>query len=1003
MIDIKCAFSTPIHRCSAVIAVAAALAPLTTVYAQVTLTEIKRFNLDAIVSATTSDGSANDRYVGNNVNSVAWNGSRLFVAGFVNSSEAGFDNQGIIEIQNTGANGIVTSGNVQYGGRFGFTPGLNQRGYTGLALSGNRLFASLDLGSGFPANVAPGMAGYDISGTTPVQSWALNNVRGSVHVAMDPGYVVSGSSQGGAGVAWGTFASGSTSRILSNPANGAYIYTGTATGTTAQGLQWWTVPPMPGSPRSLSFDPDTGDVYGRTGNWVTKAARTGTNSAATPTAIWNTFTSSDRVLGQNLAFMSNTTNGDLVVFNERSDSGYPQTFVQSVTLIDSNGAAQSVSWNFLTGTGSGYTTVTKTGWYDFAFDPATQTLAVAQPQEYRVSIFKLGAPDPSTQLRWAPSDGYVLGGDGTWDNSPATVWNGAYGPEAWNAGAQAYFGGTTFPTSAITVAPGGVSAGRGLSFVANGYIIGGDAITLTGTTSSANNLYVDPAITATLNTSISATSGLAKSGAGMLVLGGTITGGNVFVNNGSLAVAPAASIAAVPRISILASGTFDVTQLGSGYVVPGGQSLAGAGVVSGSVTMSSGATVSPGSNLGTMSVTQGVTLGSGGNYNWQITSGSGVAGSSWDLFSVGGGLSIGSTATSPFKINLWSLSATNPDVSGSAANFNATTNYTWTIATAAGGISGFAADKFLINTSGTNGTSGFANAFGNGTFSLAQSGNDLNLVFTAGAAPTVITIDVASGTQTQTQAGYPTLSGSIPVLKTGGGTLVLDQANTLSGSTTVQGGVLQLANGSALAASRLVVVAGGTGQVAPVTSTSVASLDLASGNGLMDLTSGALTISSGMTATELVAEILEGRGDGNWTGGSGITSSTAAAESAAGTPRAVGWIDNGDGSLTAAYAAPGDTNSDWSIDILDAANFLSGGKFDTGSPAIWFEGDFSYDGIVDILDAADFFATGLYDAGNYNTAPGLSGGVAAVPEPTTGLAMVAVGGLAYAIRMRRRR
>jgi autotransporter-associated beta strand protein len=274
---------------------------------------------------------------------------------------------------------------------------------------------------------------------------------------------------------------------------------------------------------------------------------------------------------------------------------------------------------------------------------------------------------------------------------------------------------------------------------------------------------------------------------------------------------------------------------------------------------------------------------------------------------------------------------------------------------------------------------------------------------TYAAPPATIIINVPSGTQTQTQAGYPTLSGSTPVLKTGAGTLVLDQANTLSGSTTVQGGVLQLANGSALSASRLVVVAGGTGQVAPVTATSVASLDLASGNGLLDLTRGALTISSGMTATELVAEILEGRGDGSWTGTSGITSSTAAAESAAGTPRAVGWIDNGDGSLTTAYAAPGDTNIDWSIDILDAANFLSGGKFDTGSPAIWFEGDFSYDGIVDILDAADFFATGLYDAGSYNTAPGLSGGIAAVPEPATWTLLACGLGLLAASGRRRRR
>jgi autotransporter-associated beta strand protein len=271
-----------------------------------------------------------------------------------------------------------------------------------------------------------------------------------------------------------------------------------------------------------------------------------------------------------------------------------------------------------------------------------------------------------------------------------------------------------------------------------------------------------------------------------------------------------------------------------------------------------------------------------------------------------------------------------------------------------------------------------------------------------GNPPLVIVIDVPTGIVSQAAAGYALLSGQTPVVKTGAGTLVLDQANTLSGSTTVQGGVLQLANGSALSASRLVVVAGGTGQVAPVTATSVASLDLAGGNGLVDLTSGGLTVSSGLTATELVAEILEGRGDGSWTGSSGITSTTAAAESAAGTPRAVGWIDNGDGSLTAAYAAPGDTNIDWSIDILDAANFLSGGKFDTGSPAIWFEGDFSYDGIVDILDAADFFATGLYDAGIYNTAPGVSGGIAAVPEPGTawGIAVAAAGAAACGRRRR---
>jgi hypothetical protein len=118
------------------------------------------------------------------------------------------------------------------------------------------------------------------------------------------------------------------------------------------------------------------------------------------------------------------------------------------------------------------------------------------------------------------------------------------------------------------------------------------------------------------------------------------------------------------------------------------------------------------------------------------------------------------------------------------------------------------------------------------------------------------------------------------------------------------------------------------------------------------------------------------------------------------TLRSVGWLDNGNGSMTFAYAAPGDSNLDWTVDILDAGNFLSFGKFDTGLPATWIEGDYNYDNSVDILDAADFFATGLYDAGSYNSA---SGNIAAVPEPST-LGLIGIGvGTAGLMAMRRKR
>ncbi len=275
--------------------------------------------------------------------------------------------------------------------------------------------------------------------------------------------------------------------------------------------------------------------------------------------------------------------------------------------------------------------------------------------------------------------------------------------------------------------------------------------------------------------------------------------------------------------------------------------------------------------------------------------------------------------------------------------------------------------------------------------------------FRVASLPATITIDVASGTQTQTQAGYATLSGTLPVLKTGAGTLVLDQANTLTGSTTVQGGVLQLANASALASSPVAVAAGATLAVAPYLRTTVAGLGL-SGSGLVDVTSGLVTVTSGLSATDLVAEILEGRGTGSWTGTSGIMSSTAAADVALGIPRAVGWLDNGDGSLTVAYAAPGDTNLDWQVDVLDVANILAGGKFNTGAPGTWSVGDFNYDGLVNVLDAADFLTTGLYDQGSYNPPPDslvAAGSVAAVPEPSS--IAIAVGGVIAALGWNRRR
>jgi autotransporter-associated beta strand protein len=285
------------------------------------------------------------------------------------------------------------------------------------------------------------------------------------------------------------------------------------------------------------------------------------------------------------------------------------------------------------------------------------------------------------------------------------------------------------------------------------------------------------------------------------------------------------------------------------------------------------------------------------------------------------------------------------------------------------------------------------------SFDLSTPTSGWVMKTTYAAPPAVITITVASGTQSQTAAGYPTLSGSVPVVKAGAGTLVLDQANTLTGSMTVQSGVLRLANASAAASSRLVPLAGGAVTLAAGLQTTVGGL-AANAGGLTDVGSGLMTVAAGLSTADMLVGLTAGRGDGSWNGTSGITSSQAQADLAGSIPRTVGWLDNGDGSVTFAFAAPGDTNLDWNVDILDAANFLAGGKFDSGTPATWNEGDFGYDGVVDILDAADFLSTGLFDAGNYNTTPAAAG-VAAVPEPAAGLAGLFAAVAALAIRRRR--
>ncbi|MFZ4733604.1 MAG: hypothetical protein ACOYK7_13775 [Pirellulales bacterium] len=235
-------------------------------------------------------------------------------------------------------------------------------------------------------------------------------------------------------------------------------------------------------------------------------------------------------------------------------------------------------------------------------------------------------------------------------------------------------------------------------------------------------------------------------------------------------------------------------------------------------------------------------------------------------------------------------------------------------------------------------------------------------------------VDLVSGTLTV--GGVVGVSGSAATIR-----------GNPAGGTALNLAGLRISDGATVTADptrdtvgALTILAGSTFALKP-TAGQLPLTSLTITDGLFDAANGGATVAGGLSAEDLVSRLLEGRGDGSWNGTTGITSSAAAAALAASIPRTMGWLDNGDGTVTFAFAAAGDTNLDWQVDILDAANFLAGGKFDSGLPASWNEGDFGYDGVVDILDAADFLSTGLFDAGGYNSSAGSTATVA-VPEPT---------------------
>jgi autotransporter-associated beta strand protein len=282
-----------------------------------------------------------------------------------------------------------------------------------------------------------------------------------------------------------------------------------------------------------------------------------------------------------------------------------------------------------------------------------------------------------------------------------------------------------------------------------------------------------------------------------------------------------------------------------------------------------------------------------------------------------------------------------------------------------------------------------------GTLSLGAGGSTGSVLGTISlGAGTTLAVNRSNAAAMSNQ-----LSGSGGLIQMGSGSTTLTVANSFSGPTKVQAGELRIEHPGALAATTATVVGGrlavGDGVAARIRGLSVA-------GGSVDVGVGSLTIDSGgIILTELVAALTTGRGPGDWSGSAGIVSSAVAADVSSGLARSVGWREQADGSILVGYAAAGDVTLDGVVDVLDAADLLAAGKFNTAAPATWQQGDFNYDGLFDALDLAAMLSGGLLDQGSY--VPAQHSAVAAVPEPAHfGLSAAAVA-LAWCMEFRRRR
>ena len=291
-----------------------------------------------------------------------------------------------------------------------------------------------------------------------------------------------------------------------------------------------------------------------------------------------------------------------------------------------------------------------------------------------------------------------------------TVSGANAGSGGWRGTSSASLAGTLDISSSFTISGSGAGP---LDLTATGNSSVSGNLGLGSATS--NTWTVNSGLTMDVSGNVSGTNAaITKNGTGTL----TLTGANTYTGD-----------------TTVSAGTLSLdtgyTHTGGGaYTVEGGTLKIADGVSVGSaMTIGLGGVISPGNSPGTAS-TGAQTWNDGGSYLWEINASNDAGGTigtdpGWDWLDITGALDLTNLTQGGFTIDINSLTSGN--IAGDAVGFDTWTkgnpgdvDYSFIIATASSGITGFDAADFILDSSG------FSNA-PSWEWGIVLSGGDLVL------------------------------------------------------------------------------------------------------------------------------------------------------------------------------------------------------------------------------------------------------------------------------------